>query len=59
MNKYIVELETNEEYSDFECTSRDSICRKEKCPMYSNTGDSFIDGCYAANGSVKIKKVGG
>ena len=42
--KYIIEVEVDRalEESVFDCEKE---CQREKCPFWSDTGDSFIDGC--------------
>lgn len=45
--KYIIEVESEREIKEavFDC---EKDCQKENCPFWTDTGDSFIDGCTIA-----------
>ena len=42
--RYVIEIETDEKLEEIKCT-KNTHCVKEECPLFSNTGDSFIDSC--------------
>lgn len=57
--RYVIEIETDEKYEEIKCT-KNTQCIKEKCPLFTNTGDSFIDSCtlyWDKAKSVNIRKV--
>lgn len=54
--KYIIELESEEEYEYFECNYDGNNCKTSKCPFYMRTGDSLTEGCNLYdNERMKIK----
>ena len=56
---YVIEIETDEKFEEIKCT-KDTQCIKEKCPLFTNAGDSFIDSCtldWANAKSINIRKV--